>query len=223
VKVLLVDADAKAAHAVARGLRESGFVVDLAEHAETALLLAGASDYDLIVTEVTFPDRDGWEVARELRRSGNQAPLFIVTSRGAVKDRVRGLELGADDYLVKPFAFSELLARAHSILRRARRPQPELLRIADLEINLLRRRVTRAGRHVALTRKEFELLLSLARRAGQVVPQTRLIEEVWDMNYRVESNTLAVHMHRLRSKIDGPGKRRLIRVERGLGYQLLDK
>jgi two-component system copper resistance phosphate regulon response regulator CusR len=223
VKVLLVDADAKAARSVARGLRESGFVVDLADRAETALLLAGASDYDLIVTEVTFPDRDGWEVARKLRSSANQAPVFIVTSKGTVEDRVRGLELGADDYLVKPFAFSELLARARSILRRVRRPQPQLLRIADLEIDLLRRKVTRAGRRVVLTRKEFELLLSLARRAGEVVPQTRLIEEVWDMNYRVESNTLAVHMHRLRSKIDGPGKRRLIQVERGVGYQLLDK
>lgn len=222
MKVLLVDSDARAAHSLARALRSSGFTIDLAEDAQTALLMAGASDYDLIVTEVTLPDRSGLDVVRELRKSGSQAPLFFVSSRGRVEDRVRGLELGADDYLVKPFVFSEFLARVRSILRRAPRPQPEALKIGELEIDLLRRSVVRAGRRVVLTRKEFELLLLLARGSGQVVPRTRLMEEVWDMNYRVESNTLAVHMRRLRVKIDGPRQRKLILVERGVGYKLLD-
>lgn len=222
MKVLLVDSDAKAARSLARGLRQSGFVVDLAEDVRTALYLAGTTSLDLIVTEVAFPDSSGWELVRQLRESGNQTPVFFVSRAGTVKDRVKGLELGADDYLAKPFSFEELLARARSILRRAPQRQPAAMRVGELEIDLLRRSVLRAGRRIVLTRKEFELLLALARRPGEVVPKARLMKEVWDINYRAESNTLAVQMRRLRLKIDGPGLRKLILVEHGVGYRLAD-
>ena len=223
MKVLVVDPDAKSARLLGRELRAGGFVADSAVDGETGLHRARASDYDLIVMEVTLPGRDGWDIVRELRSTGNQTPLIFVSKRGAVEDRVRGLDLGADDYLVKPFAFNEFMARIRSILRRAPQRRPDLLRIGELEIDLLRRTVSRAGRRVNLTRKEFELLLALARRPGQAVPNARLIEQVWDMNYRVESNTLAVHMGRLRSKIDAPFEHKLIRVDRGVGYRLLDR
>jgi two-component system copper resistance phosphate regulon response regulator CusR len=220
MKVLVVDQDPKSARSVERGLREGGFSVDLVQDCLTALQRVQTSEYDLVVTEVTFPGSDGWELVRRLRDAGNLTPVFIVTSRSAVEDRVRGLELGADDYLVKPFKFSEFLARVRSILRRAPRKRAESIKVGDLEIDLLRRRVTRAGRRVELTPKEFALLSLLSRRAGAVVSHEELTEQVWDMNYTVESNTVAVHIKRLRAKIDRPFEHKLVRTVRGVGYMM---
>jgi two-component system copper resistance phosphate regulon response regulator CusR len=218
MKILVIDDDPRSVASIRKGLRESGFVVDVAPDGHTGFQPAQATEYDLIVLEVMLPGRDGWSILEELRTAGNLTPALFLTTTGDLEDRVKGLELGADDFLVKPFALPELLARIRAILRRSPRRLPEPLKVGDLEIDLLTRRVSRAGRRVQLTAKEFALVSHLARRAGQPLSVARLAEMVWDMNYEVESNTVVVHMRRLRAKLDGPFEHKLVHTIRGVGY-----
>jgi two-component system copper resistance phosphate regulon response regulator CusR len=220
MRILIVEDEKKTAAYLAKGLREHGFVVDIAGEGEDGLARGLASDYDAIILDVMLPRRDGWSVVRELRRGGKQTPVLFLTARDAVQDRVKGLELGADDYLVKPFAFSELLARVRSILRRSAPGQAESLHIADLEIDFIRHKAARAGERLELTPKEFALLSLLARRAGEVLSRTLIAEHVWDMNFDSDTNVVDVHVRRLRAKVDDPFADKLIHTVRGIGYVL---
>ena len=220
MKILLVEDEPKTAGYLRKGLSEEGFTVDTAPDGDRGLHLAKDVGFDLIVLDVMLPGRNGWEVLMELRGSGQQIPVLMLTARDAVPDRVKGLELGADDYLVKPFAFSELLARIHSLLRRAPVRQLEFLRVADLEVDLLRHRAIRSGQRIDLTAKEFQLLSLFARRAGEILSRTAIAEAVWDMNFDSDTNVIDVHVRRLRAKVDDPFERKLIRTVRGVGYVL---
>ncbi|MFH0872672.1 MAG: heavy metal response regulator transcription factor [bacterium] len=223
MRILIVEDEKKTAAYLKKGLSESGFVVDVVEQGEDGLHLARTGDYDLVILDVMLPKQDGWSVLNEMRRSGKQTPVLFVTARDSIQDRVKGLELGADDYLVKPFAFSELLARVRSILRRGPARQPEMLRIADLEIDLLRHRATRDGKRLDLTPKEFALLSLLVRRAGDVLSRTLIAEQVWDMNFDSDTNVVDVSVRRLRSKVDDPFAKKLIHTVRGMGYVLEER
>lgn len=181
---------------------------------------AATIHHDLIVLDVMLPGRDGWSVLSQLRRDGNQTPILMLTARDRVQDRVKGLELGADDYLVKPFAFSELLARVRSILRRGPSRQADTMRIADLEIDLTRMKALRGGKRLDLTPREFSLLTLFSRRTGEVLSRTFIAEQVWDMNFDSDSNVVDVHIRRLRSKVDDPFDTKLIHTVRGVGYVL---
>jgi two-component system, OmpR family, copper resistance phosphate regulon response regulator CusR len=218
VKILVAEDDGKTAAYLRKGLGESGFVVDVAENGGDALHLATTRDYDLIVLDIMLPQWDGWSILTKLRGTGKQTPVLFLTARDSVSDRVKGLELGADDYLVKPFSFSELRARVRSLLRRGPGRQVERVCIADLEIDLVQQRVVRAGRRVDLTAKEFRLLSLLARRAGEILPRALIAEQVWDMNFDSDTNVVDVAIRRLRSKIDDPFETRLIHSVRGMGY-----
>jgi two-component system copper resistance phosphate regulon response regulator CusR len=219
-RVLVVEDEAKAAAYLRKGLGEAGFVVDVAGTGDGGLHLARTGGYNLVILDVLLPGRDGWSVLTELRRSGIATPVLFLTARDAVPDRVKGLELGADDYLVKPFAFSELLARVRTLLRRGPTRAPEVLQVADLEIDLVRHRVTRSGKRLELTPKEFALLSLLARRAGEVLSRTLIAEQVWDMNFDGGTNVVDVHVRRLRCKVDDPFDAKLIHTVRGAGYVL---
>jgi two-component system copper resistance phosphate regulon response regulator CusR len=173
-----------------------------------------------VVLDVMLPGIDGWQVLREIRQAGRHMPVLFLTARDQVEDRVKGLELGADDYLVKPYAFSELLARVRSLLRRGKAKEAETLRVADLELDLLRRRVMRAGRRIDLTAKEFALLELLLRRQGEVLPRSLIASQVWDMNFDSDTNVIEVAVRRLRAKIDDDFEPKLIRTVRGMGYVL---
>ncbi len=220
MKVLVVEDEHKTATYLKRGLEENGFVVDVAENGEDGTHLAQTQLYELIILDVLLPGRDGWSVVADLRRRGVETPVLFLTARDAVRDRVKGLELGADDYLVKPFAFSELLARMRSILRRGPARQSTLLRLADLEVDLGRHRAQRGGRPLDLTPKEFQLLTLLLQRSGEVLSRTLIAEQVWDINFESDSNVVEVHMRRLRSKVDDPFESKLIHTVRGVGYVL---
>jgi two-component system copper resistance phosphate regulon response regulator CusR len=220
MRVLIVEDDAKAAAYLRKGLTENGFVVDVVSDGEDGLHLLLTAEYDLAILDVMLPQRDGWSILAELRRRGKQTPVLVLTARDAVQDRVKGLELGADDYLVKPFAFSECLARIRSILRRGPGRQPEMLRIADLEIDLLQHKAVRGARRLDLTPKEFALLSLLARRKGEVLSRTLIAEQVWDMNFDSDTNVVDVAVRRLRSKVDDPCPKKLIHTVRGMGYVL---
>lgn len=220
MRILVVEDEKKSALYLEKGLRESGYSVDVAENGDTGFRLAREGDYDLIILDVMLPGRDGWSVMSELRKSGKQTPVLFLTARDTVDDRVKGLELGADDYLVKPFAFSELLARVRSVLRRGPQRQPELVKVGDLEIDLFKQRALRAGKKLDLTPKEFSLLSLLARRTGEVLSRTLIAEQVWDMNFDSDTNVVDVHVRRLRSKLDDPYERKLIHTVRGVGYVL---
>jgi two-component system, OmpR family, response regulator len=220
VRLLLVEDDEKLARAVSRGLRHEGFAVDEATDGEQALLEAAVWDYDAIVLDVLLPGRDGFEVCRALRERGCWAPVLMLTARGRVADRIGGLDAGADDYLVKPFDFGELLARLRALLRRAPAERPAQLRVGDLVIDPAMHSVCRAGTPVELSAREFAVLEYLARHPGEAVSRTRLIEHVWDRNFYGSGNIVDVYVGYLRRKLEQPFDRPLIRTVRGVGYVL---
>jgi len=220
MRLLIVEDEKTTAEYLRRGFAESGFVVDVAHDGEDGLHLATTGEYDLLVLDVMLPRRDGWSVLQEMRKAGRDTPVLMLTAKDAVDDRVRGLELGADDYLVKPFAFQELLARVRTVLRRGQSREAEQLVIADLEIDLPKRRVTRAGQRIDLTAKEFALLSLLARRRGEVLSRALIASQVWDINFDTDTNVIDVAVRRLRAKIDEGFEPKLIRTLRGQGYML---
>ena len=219
MRLLVVEDEPKTAQYLQKGLTENGFVVDIATNGVDGLHLAISSSYDLILLDVMLPGMDGRQVIRELRRE-KATPVLFLSARGKVEDRVAGLELGGDDYLVKPFAFSELLARIRSLLRRGSEREPDVLRVADLELDVRARRVTRGGTTIHLTAKEFALLDLLVRRRGEVLSRTLIAEQVWDMNFDSDTNVVEVAVRRLRSKIDDPFPQKLVHTIRGVGYVL---
>ena len=221
--ILVIEDEAKTAAYLQRGLSENGFVVDIASRGDEGLHLAQTQSYDLFVLDVMLPERNGWSILGEIRRSGKQTPVLFLTARDTVQDRVKGLEMGADDYLVKPFAFVELLARVRTLLRRNPSRSPERLHCADLEVDLLQHKVTRGGRILELTPKEFLLLSLLARRAGEILSRTVIAEQVWDINFDTGTNTVDVAVRRLRRKVDDPFPRKLIHTAHGIGYVLEDR
>jgi two-component system copper resistance phosphate regulon response regulator CusR len=223
LKILIVEDEPKTAAFLAKGLGESGFVTEAAADGEEALRKAAATGYDVVLLDVLLPKRDGWSVLSELRAAGSQTPVLLLTARDAVDDRVKGLDLGADDYLVKPFAFSELLARIRSLLRRGTARTQDVFRVADLEVDVLRHKVSRGGQRLDLTPKEFALLLLLVRRTGEVLTRTRIAEEVWGINFDTGTNVVDVHVRRLRAKVDDPFPCKLIHTMRGIGYVLEER
>ena len=223
MRILVVEDERKTADYLVKGLSESGFVVDAAHRGEDGLHLALTEFHDLIVLDVMLPGCDGWSILAAIRAAGRQTPVLFLTARDAVPDRVKGLEMGADDYLVKPFAFSELLARVSSILRRGPGRQAEILRIADLELDLPRHRATRAGRRLDLTPKEFSLLALVAKRKGEVLSRTMIAEQVWEMNFDSDTNVVDVAVRRLRVKLDDAFTRKLLHTVRGVGYVLEER
>jgi two-component system copper resistance phosphate regulon response regulator CusR len=219
MRILIVEDEPKTGDYLHKGLTESGYIADLARNGSDGLHLALENDYDLVVLDVMLPQMDGWTVLTRLRER-KQTPVLFLTARDEVPDRVRGLELGADDYLVKPFAFAELLARARTLLRRGPVRELEILRVADLEIDVPRHRVTRAGKRIDLTPKEFALLQLLARRQGEVLSRSLISSQVWDMNFDSDTNVVDVAIRRLRTKIDDPYPVKLVHTVRGMGYLL---
>jgi heavy metal response regulator len=218
VKILLIEDDSKVARFITRGLKEEHFVVDQANDGEDGLHLALTGAYDVVVLDVLLPGRDGFEILARLRHARVTARILMLTARDAVEDRVKGLEGGADDYLVKPFAFVELLARIRALLRRPSIEEPAVLEVGDLRIDARRQRVTRSGRLISLTGKEFAVLGYLVRHAGEVITRTRLSEQVWDENFDPLSNVIDVTIYHLREKVDRGFAPRLIHTVRGRGY-----
>ncbi len=220
MRILIVEDEFKTAKFLQKGLREAGFVVDTAGDGLDGLELAKSLDFDLIILDIMLPSLDGWEVLTRLREAGKSTQVLLLTARDSVHERVKGFELGADDYIIKPFAFSELLARVRSRLRRTPPRPQDVLRMGDLEIDLLRHRATRSGQRLDLTAKEFLLLSLLVRRAGEVLSRTVIAEAVWDMNFDSDTNVVDVSVRRLRSKVDEPFCHKLIHTVRGSGYVL---
>ena len=221
MKILIVEDEPKTGDYLRQGLREAGFVVDLVQDGLDGLHLGIEGDQDLIILDVMLPRMDGWGVLQALTQAGIRTPVIFLTAKDQVEDRVRGLELGAADYLVKPFSFAELLARVRNVLRRGPTViESSVLQVADLEVDLLRRRVSRAGRRIDLTPKEFGLLELLVRRQGEVLPRSLIASLVWDMNFDSDTNVIEVAMRRLRAKVDEGFEVRLIQTVRGMGYVL---
>ena len=220
MKILIVEDEIKTGEYLRKGLQEAGFSVDLVRDGADGLHLATTGDYALIILDVMLPGVSGWQVLQSIRKCDSDLAVLFLTARDEVEDRVKGLELGADDYLVKPFAFSELLARVRTLLRRGRQREPQALRVADMELDVMRRRATRAGKRIDLTAKEFALLELLLRRQGEVLPRSLIASQVWDMNFDSDSNVVEVAVRRLRAKVDEPFERKLIHTVRGMGYVL---
>lgn len=220
MRILVVEDEPRMASVIARGLREQSYAVDVAQDGDDGLYQCSINDYDLIVLDVLLPQRDGFEVCRELRARGTATPVLMLTARAAVDDRITGFEAGADDYLTKPFSFRELLARIHALLRRDSHLLPDEIQIGDLIINSSSHRVSRAGNSIQLTAKEYALLEYLARRAGQLVSRADIAAHVWDNDFDPFSNTIEVYMNRLRKKIDDGHPAKLLHTRRGEGYIL---
>ena len=217
MRILIVEDEPKTGDYLKKGLGESGFTADLARSGPDGLHLALEHDYDLVILDVMLPGMDGWAVLQRLRER-KQTPVLFLTARDEIADRVRGLELGADDYLIKPFAFAELLARVRTLRRRGPVREPEILQVADLAIDMLRHRVTRAGARIDLTAKEYALLQLLALRQGEVLSRSLISSQVWDMNFDSDTNVVDVAIRRLRTKVDDPYPQKLIHTMRGMGY-----
>ncbi len=221
MKILIVEDEPKTGDYLRQGLREAGFTVDLVQDGLDGLHLGIEGDQDLIILDIMLPRMDGWGVLQALTQAGITTPVIFLTAKDQVEERVRGLELGAADYLVKPFSFAELLARVRNVLRRGPGAmESSVLQVADLEVDLLRRRVSRAGKRIDLTPKEFGLLELLVRRQGEVLPRSLIASLVWDMNFDSDTNVIEVAMRRLRAKIDEGFEVRLIQTVRGMGYVL---
>lgn len=223
MRILVVEDDPKTAAYLRKGLSENGFKVKVAEDGDEGLHLALTKEFDLILLDVMLPNMDGWQVLKKLRFRENQTPVIFLTARDAVPDRVKGLELGADDYLVKPFAFSELIARINNSLRHGAAKSENLFRIADLELDLVAHTAKRGGKRLDLTPKEFALLSLLIRRTGEVLTRIRIAERIWNMDYESDTNVVDVHMRRLRAKVDDPFETKLIHTVRGVGYVLEER
>ena len=218
--ILVVEDEKKIAAFIRRGLMEQGYVVDVAEDGEQGLEYALSRKVDLIILDVLLPKRDGWSLIEEIRKAAIQTPVLFLTARDSVPDRVKGFDLGADDYLIKPFHFSELIARVRSLLRRAPERRDETITVGDLEIDQRRHKVVRSGQVINLTPKEFSLLLFLASSAGDIVSRTEIVEQVWDINFDTGTNVVDVMMRRLRAKVDDPFDKKMIQTIRGVGYVL---
>lgn len=221
MRILVVEDEVKTGDYLAQGMTEAGFTVELVRNGLDGHHLAMTETFDLIILDVMLPDVDGWRIVQSLRESERQTPVLFLTARDDVEDRVKGLELGADDYLTKPFAFAELLARVRTLLRRGGAPViSDRLSIADLTLDFSRRRASRAGRKINLSHKEFCLLELLARRQGEVLPRSLIASQVWDMNFDSDTNVIDVAIRRLRAKIDDDFTPKLIHTVRGMGYTL---
>ena len=221
MRILVVEDDASVASFIRRGLHEQQYLADVAGDGEEALFLAQTGEYDVIILDLLLPKYNGLEVVRTLRREGKAVPILILTAKGDVKNKVAGLDAGADDYLTKPFRFEELLARIRALLRRKAGIVPTVLQVGDLELDVLRHRARRGGRDIDLTNREYAILEYLMRHAGQVVTRTMLAENVWEYNFDTMSNVVDVHISRLRTKIDGDHAEKLLRTIRGSGYMLV--
>ena len=220
MRILLVEDEPRMAQVVAKGLRERSYAVDVAGDGNAALYQTSINDYDLILLDVLLPGPDGFEVCRELRARGNATPVLMLTARATIDDRITGFDAGADDYLTKPFAFRELVARVRALLRREPLLHPDLVQLEDLVLDAASHRVSRAAREIELTAKEYALLEYLARRAGQLVSRTEIAAHVWDESFDPFSNTIEVYVNRLRKKIDEQHTVKLIHTRRGEGYIL---
>jgi two-component system copper resistance phosphate regulon response regulator CusR len=221
MSILVIEDDPKTGDYLKKGLRESGYAVDLARTGSDGLHMALEQAYDLVVLDVMLPGIDGWEIMRTLRTK-RDVPVIFLTARDHVSDRIRGLELGADDYLVKPFSFTELVLRIRTLLRRGVMRESDVFQVADLKLDVLRRKATREGVEIPLTNKEFMLLHLLVRRQGEALSRTQIASEVWDMNFDSDTNVVDVAVKRLRAKIDHPFEKKLIHTVRSIGYTLDD-
>jgi heavy metal response regulator len=222
MRILLAEDDQRIANFVSKGLRENSYAVDSVNNGEDALYQVSINNYDLIILDVMMPLRDGFEVCQELRKGGNKTPILMLTARDAIEDRISGLDFGADDYLIKPFEFGELLARLRALLRRSSEVRPPKIVVADLEIDTVSQKVWRSGNEILLTTKEYSLLEYLAREKGKVIGREEISTHVWDESFDVFSNLIEVYINRLRAKIDQDFTPQLIQTRRGAGYILDD-
>jgi heavy metal response regulator len=223
MRIIVIEDDNKIAAFIKKGLEEEHYAVDVFHDGEEGAYWATINDYDLIILDIMLPGKDGIEICDEIRRENIISPILMLTAKSSVKDRVKGLDIGADDYLTKPFDFEELFARVRSLLRRNQSYKTKTLNIADLELNPASRTVSRAGEKIALTGREYALLEYLMRNKGRVLTETKIIEHVWDMNYDHDSNIVNVYLHHLREKIDKGFDNKLIHTIRSLGYSIKDE
>jgi two-component system copper resistance phosphate regulon response regulator CusR len=221
MRLLVVEDEQKIGDYLQKGLEEAGFMVQLSRNGLDGYHMAVSESFDLLILDVMLPDIDGWHILQKLRAAGFTTPVLFLTAKDSLSDKVKGLELGADDYLIKPFAFAELLARVRSLLRRGgRQVVPDILEVDDLTLDVPKRKATRGKQRITLTNKEFSLLELLVRSQGEVLPRSLIASQVWDMNFDSETNVIDVAVRRLRAKIDDPFATKLIHTVRGMGYKL---